>query len=241
VGLAAVSGLPSQWEFVPGAIGTAGRDRGSLRPPPEVSAQCRHLDYRVYHAVNEFSTDYRWLAHATYFFETVGVVFYGLSVILLWLATRPGEERRWKIAALAGAGSAGISLLINQMIGNLIWHRPRPYESHPQVYHLTQSHDPSFPSDHASAAFGIAFGIYFVDRRVGRFFLAVATLIALGRVVVGAHYFTDVIASAIISCLVAAAVVRFGQPSLLRIARILERISDPGVTAFRRRILRQLV
>jgi hypothetical protein len=59
------------------------------------------LDYRLYHAVNEFSTDFKWLAHATYFFETVGVVFYGLAVVLLWLATRPGEERRWKIAALA--------------------------------------------------------------------------------------------------------------------------------------------
>jgi undecaprenyl-diphosphatase len=198
------------------------------------------LDYRLYHAVNEFSTDYKWLAHATYFFETVGVVFYGLAVVLLWLATRPGEERRWKIAALAGAASAALSLLVNQVIGNLIWHRPRPYESHPQVYHLSHSHDPSFPSDHASAAFGIAFGIYFVDRRVGRLFLAVATLIAIGRVVVGAHYFTDVIASAIISAVVAAVVVRFGRSILERIARILERVSDPGVTAFRRRIQRRV-
>src|SRR3954447_18309365 len=188
------------------------------------------LDYRLYHAVNEFAVDFKWLAHATYFFETVGVVLYGLAVLVLWLATAPGEERRWKIAALAGAASAGLSLLINQVIGNLIWHRPRPYESHPQVYHLSHSHDPSFPSDHASAAFGIAFGIYFVDRRIGRFFLAVATLIAVGRVVVGAHYFTDVIASAVISALVAACVVRFGNGILQRASRILERVSDPAVT-----------
>ena len=25
------------------------------------------------------------------------------------------------------------------------WHRPRPYETHPGVYHLSHSHDPSFP------------------------------------------------------------------------------------------------
>jgi undecaprenyl-diphosphatase len=198
------------------------------------------LDYRLYHAVNEFSVDYKWLAHATYFFESVGVVLYGLAVVLLWLATRPGEERRWKIAALAGGASAGVSLLINQVIGSLIWHRPRPYESHPQVYHLSHSHDPSFPSDHASAAFGIAFGIYFVDRRVGRFFLAVAAVIAVGRVVVGAHYFTDVLASAVISAAVAAVVVRFGTPALLWVARKLERVSDPGVTAFRRRVQRRV-
>jgi undecaprenyl-diphosphatase len=187
------------------------------------------LDYRLYHAVNEFAVDFKWLAHATYFFETVGVVLYGLAVLVLWLATAPGEERGWKLAALAGGASAGVSLLINQVIGNLIWHRPRPYETHPQVYHLSHSHDPSFPSDHASAAFGIAFGIYFVDRRVGRFFIAVATLIALGRVLVGAHYLSDVLASFVISVLAAYLVVRFGRPWLDRCARLLERLSDPVV------------
>ncbi len=197
------------------------------------------VDYRVYHAVNEFSQDAKWLAHATYVFETIGVVFYGAAVLLLWLATAPGEERRWKIAALAGAASAGLSLFVNQLIAAFIWHRPRPYETHPQVYHLSHSHDPSFPSDHASAAFGIAFGIYFIDRRVGRVFLAVATLIAVGRVVVGAHYVTDVLASCAISAALAFLVARFGYPLLERGARLLERVSDPLMTMVHRRIRRR--
>jgi len=193
------------------------------------------LDYRLYHAVNEFAFDFKWLAHATYFFETVGVVFYALAVLLLWFATAPGQERRWKVAALAGTASAGVSLLINQLIGKFIWHRPRPYETHPHVYHLSHSHDPSFPSDHASAAFGIAFGIYFIDRRVGRFFIAVATLIAAGRVLVGAHYVTDVLASLVISVVVAYLIVRFGRPLLERGVRLLERLSDPLVAPVHRR------
>ncbi len=41
------------------------------------------LDYRIYHAVNEFAVDNKWLAHATYFFETVRVVAYGLAVLVL--------------------------------------------------------------------------------------------------------------------------------------------------------------
>jgi membrane-associated phospholipid phosphatase len=197
------------------------------------------LDYRIYHAVNEFAVDHKWLAHATYFFETVGVVAYGLAVLLLWLATEPGEERRWKLAALAGGVSAGLSLLVNQMIGNVIWHRPRPYESHPQVYHLSHSHDPSFPSDHASAAFGIAFGIYFIDRRVGRFFIVVAMLIAAGRVLVGAHYPTDVIASLVVSVIAAYLVTRFARPALEWAVRLLERISDPAVGPLHRRLRRR--
>jgi undecaprenyl-diphosphatase len=193
------------------------------------------MDWRIFHAIDEFSVDYKWVAHATYAFETFGIVVYGLAVVLLWLLTAPGSERRWKVAALCGGVTALISLAINQIIGNFIWHRPRPYESHPGVYHLTHSHDPSFPSDHASAAFGIALGIYVIDKRVGRFFLAVATLIAVGRMVVGAHYLTDILASFVISAIVAALVARFGQPLLLRLAILLERVSDPLVAPFHRR------
>ena len=187
------------------------------------------LDYRIYHAVNEFAVDFKWVAHATYYFETAGVVLYGLAVLVLWLATAPGEERRWKLAALAGGASATVSLLVNQLIGKFLWHRPRPYQTHPQVYHLSHSHDPSFPSDHASAAFGLAFGIYFVDRRVGKLFIAVATLIAAGRVVVGAHYVTDVLASLGISAVVAYLLVRFARPLLDRGVLLLERVTDPVV------------
>ena len=84
-------------------------------------------------------------------------------------------------------------------------------------------------SDHASAAFGLAFGIYFIDRRLGRFFIAIATLIAAGRVFVGAHYPTDVLASLVISVIVAYLIARLGRPLLDRGVLLLERLSDPLV------------
>ena len=184
------------------------------------------MDWTIFSNVNDFSADYPWVAHAVNWFETVGVVLYAAAVIVLWLATRPGEERGLKIASLAGGISAFAALGINQVIA-AFWHRPRPYESHPGVYHLTQSHDPSFPSDHASAAFGIAFGIFFVNRRVGRWFLAVAALIAVGRVVVGAHYPTDVLASVLVGAAAAAIVVFVFKRPLFQLVLLLERISDP--------------
>src|SRR3954447_8491324 len=196
------------------------------------------LDYRIFHSVNVFAAHHTWLAHAVNWFETVGVGLYAAAVILLWLATAPGEERRWKLASLAGGISALLALGINQVMAQ-VWHRPRPYESHTGVYHLTQSHDPSFPSDHASSAFGIAFGIYFVDRRVGRFFLVVAALIGFGRLLVGAHYLTDVLASVVVAAIAAGVIVRFGMPLLIRVVLLLERITDPLVTPFHRRMRRQ--
>lgn len=64
------------------------------------------MDWQIFHAVDEFSSDYKWLAHS----KTVGVVVSGLAVLVLWLATPPGEERRWKVASLAGVVSAALSL-----------------------------------------------------------------------------------------------------------------------------------
>ncbi len=188
------------------------------------------MDFRIFHAVNAFASHHTWLAHVTYGFETVGVVVYAAAVLVLWLATAPGEERRWKFAALSGTASAGFALLVNQLIAR-VWHRPRPYQSHAHVYHLTHSRDPSFPSDHASAAFAIAFGIYFFDRRIGRFFLVVAALIAVGRLFVGAHYLTDVLASLAVGLVAAALVARFGRSLLFRAILLLERVSDPLVRA----------
>jgi undecaprenyl-diphosphatase len=193
------------------------------------------VDYPLYHHINVFARHHKWLAHATYGFETIGVVLYAAAVVVLWLATEPGEERRWKIAAASATASAGLALLINQLIA-AIWRRPRPYETHPHAYHLTKSHDPSFPSDHASAAFGIAFGIYFIDRRVGRIFLIVATLIGIGRVVVGAHYPGDVIASVAVGAIAAAIVVRVGRRPLRRLILLLERLTDPIVTPLHERV-----
>jgi undecaprenyl-diphosphatase len=192
------------------------------------------LDWRIFHAVDAFASEHRWLAHATYDFETFGVVMYAAAVVLLWLAAAPGEERRLKFAALSGVASGTLALLINQLIGH-VWHRPRPYEAHAHVYHLTNSRDPSFPSDHASAAFGIAFGIYAFDRRAGYVFIAIATLVAAGRIVVGAHYPSDVLASIVVAALAALLVWRFGKSLLHRSVLLLERITDPLVRRFHER------
>ena len=81
--------------------------------------------------------------------------------------------------------------------------RPRPYVAHPGDVHLfiPASMDTSFPSDHATAAFAIAVAIFLRSRRAGWIALAMATLVSVGRVVVGTHYPTDVLAGAAIGTL----------------------------------------
>jgi undecaprenyl-diphosphatase len=196
------------------------------------------VDYRVFRAIDSFSRQHAWLAHGANRVETVGVVIYAVALVVLWLAADPGGERTFKVAALAGAVSAGLALLVNRLVASA-WERPRPYEAHPGVYHLTSSHDPSFPSDHASAAFAIAVAIVLIAGRIGWLFLAAATVIALGRLFIGAHYPGDVLAGAAIGTAVALLVATLGRFAIERAVVLVEPVSDPAVARVHRAVRRR--
>jgi undecaprenyl-diphosphatase len=92
---------------------------------------------------------------------------------------------------LAWAGAATLASVSDQL---------RPFQSH-HVHQLIQ-HDPgvSLPSDHATAAFAMAFGMYvFLDRRFGALIGVAAVLIGFARVWVGLHYPGDIAAAAVIA------------------------------------------
>jgi undecaprenyl-diphosphatase len=125
-----------------------------------------------------------------------------LLFLVPWTRLR-GERRN---AAVLATAAAGVALLINQPLGHLI-DRARPYITHPAHAHLliTRSHDPSFPSDHATGAFALAFGIWLYDRTIGTVLLVIAAVMAFARVYVGTHYPGDVIAGALMGIGVATA------------------------------------
>ena len=62
----------------------------------------------------------------------------------------------------------------------------------------SRSHDPSFPSDHATGGFALAFGIWLYDRTIGTVLLVIAAVLSFSRVYVGTHYPGDVVAGALI-------------------------------------------
>jgi undecaprenyl-diphosphatase len=187
------------------------------------------LDYRVYHAVNLFVLHHPWLGHVFADVETVTPVLVGVCAFGLWLLARPGNDRRWKLASASALASGALALLVNQLIAKG-WRRDRPYAAHPSAHvWIARSHDPSFPSDHASAAFGIAFAVLFFDRVAGALFLAAAIAIGAGRVLVGAHYPADVLAGYLVGLASAVVVVRLARPFLAWSVRVVERLTDPLV------------
>lgn len=161
------------------------------------------MDYSLYKTINGLSGG----SFADRLFELLAkdlpavlVVLVALTFLIAWRGRR--EERR-RGAVLATA-AAGLALLVNQPIAHAVA-RVRPYLTHPTHAHLliARSHDPSFPSDHATGAFALAFGVWLYDRTVGTILLVIAAILAFSRVYVGTHYPGDVVAGALIGIAVA--------------------------------------
>lgn len=197
----------------------------------------RQVDWRAYHAVNRFVADHAWLGRLFHGIESYGTIAIGVAAVCLWLLARPGGSRKWKLAAGSALASAALGLLVNRVVSG-VWHRDRPFAAH-HVEHLwgPRKADPSFPSDHASAAFGIAVAVLLIDPVAGAAFLLLAALIGAGRVVVGEHYPGDVLAGAAVGTLCALVVVRLGRPLVSLLVRVVERATDPLLSlAWRRRL-----
>jgi hypothetical protein len=168
---------------------------------------------------------------------------FGVLAVGLWLLSPPGDTR-WKRACTAGLAAAALGLLVNQVVSH-VWDRARPYEAHHGIIPLLpRSADPSFPSDHATAALAIAFGVFFVSRRAGWFFLGFAVLVSASRVLAGMHYPTDVLASLVIAVGSGFATARLAMtPVLVPLIRLTSRLTDPvlarvaGLPPVRRTIL----
>jgi membrane-associated phospholipid phosphatase len=176
-------------------------------------------------------------------FSHWGVALFGVLAVGLWLLSPPGDTR-WKRAAAAGLSAAALGLLANQVISH-VWDRARPYEAHHAIVPLLpRSADPSFPSDHATAALSIAFGVFFVSRRAGWFFLVFAAVVSASRVLAGMHYPSDVLASLVVAVACGFLAARLAmRPILVPLIRLASRLTDPvlariaGLAPVRRTVL----
>jgi len=162
------------------------------------------MDWTLYRSLNDFAYRQDWFEDPLRFFAQDAQYFFVALLAVLFLTGGKWASRNARHGVVAAGFSAGLALGIAQLITH-IWERPRPYVAHPDLSHLfiSASPDPSFPSDHATAAFAIAVSIFLRNRRIGALALAMATVLAVARVAVGAHYPGDVFGGAILGTLCA--------------------------------------
>jgi len=133
--------------------------------------------------------------------------------ILAVSVMRPGERglknRFALLEAIAAALIArfGITVLIRMIV-----HRTRPFidGSFKELISIDASeYYGSFPSGHAAFFFAIATVVWFHNRRLGNYFYIGAILMGLGRIFVGVHWPSDILAGATIGILTGLVTHRF--------------------------------
>ena len=153
--------------------------------------------YRLYeydagltHFINSFSNKNIICDEIVMLVTSLGIPLMVLAVAGQWWSR--SNRFRTRHALLTAGFSFLLALTLNQIIIFFV-HRVRPYNF--DITHLlgSPSLDSSFPSDHASAAYAIAFAFLLCSRiRQGWLFFICASAISLSRVYICTHYITDV-------------------------------------------------
>jgi undecaprenyl-diphosphatase len=162
------------------------------------------MDLDLYKLLNGYAFHHDGFEDVVRFFAQDAQFFFAALLGGLFLARGKWHSVNGRHGVVAAGFSALLALGVAQLIADL-WDRPRPYVAHPGEAHLfiAPSSDPSFPSDHATAAFAVAVAIGLRHRKAGVLALAMAVTVSIARVAVGTHYPSDVLGGALIGAVAA--------------------------------------
>jgi undecaprenyl-diphosphatase len=166
------------------------------------------MDFTIFKAINDLAANHDWLEDPLRFMAQDAQFLFVAVLVALFIARGKWRSVNGRRGVVLAGVSALAALGLAQVIAH-IWDRARPYEAHQGVHlFVAPSHDPSFPSDHATAAFALAVAVFAYHRRAGWLMLAMASVVSIARVGVGTHYPTDVVGGALLGTLVAMLCVR---------------------------------
>lgn len=120
-----------------------------------------------------------------------------MLLAVLWIF---GEQRQRRVVLLAGL-SIALALACNLVIREL-WFHPRPFMLGLGQNFLAHAPGASFPSDHASGLFAIAFALILASlRKTGLVMLGLALLVSWARVYLGVHFPFDILGGCLVGLL----------------------------------------
>jgi len=187
------------------------------------------VDWRIERAIYDVSLHHHWVGSLFHGVEQASIPLMVVITGVLWFFARPGGDRKWKLACASGYASAALGYVIAYVIHH-VYDRARPYEAHAIRHPWSSSTDASFPSDHTSLSFAIAFAVLAFDTVAGVVFIVVAAIIGVGRLFIGAHYPGDVLAGLAVGLVAALVVLRLLPRFVAWVVGYVERVTDPLVS-----------
>ncbi len=155
------------------------------------------IDLSIFHAIYSLAGRTPLLDWIIIFIaEYLPVLMVGAVVLWAFRDFRTGKRENFYgyVRAMVIAVVARISVA---EIIRFFYHRPRPFLAL-NLPHLLTDSAYSFPSGHTIFLFGMATGVFFVNKRYGYWLFALSLLVGLGRVAAGVHYPSDILGGAIL-------------------------------------------
>lgn len=162
------------------------------------------LDLWLFHAVHDL-VGKNVVLDAIGYAAAVYVIFgLLLGVFVVALSRVYGKRILWRVML-----ATGFAFIYNAIIGAIVQQSRPPLvtDANPLIWPLLS--DKSFPSDHAALSFAMAWIVYRCAPQPGKIFLAIAAIVALGRVYAGVHFPSDVIVGSLVGILSAELMHRF--------------------------------
>lgn len=158
------------------------------------------LDTTLFQALTAGSDAPDWLVLVAWSLATALVPLVAVGLLVAWVR----GAARFSLLDAVASGLLGLGIV--QLIGAIAY-RPRPFEAGLGLNLMAHVPENSFPSDHATLMFALAFSLMMSPLR--RFGLALAVLgvgVGWGRIYLGAHYPGDILGGAVLGLLCAIAV-----------------------------------
>jgi|GEM_PF-402411 len=153
------------------------------------------LDRSMFHFLNSIAGRNSWLDWLIRVGSDDHIVMIVLTLLTLatLLIAKNHQGREVAFRSIICALMAAIASMIILFALNNLFFRPRPFTTqtvHMLFYHNTDS---AFPSNAATVAFALAFGVFAHWRKPGAVMLAMAAYIGFARITSGIHYPLDIV------------------------------------------------
>lgn len=159
-----------------------------------------------------YSLSHRFvLTDAIIIFFAKWSIFILLAIVgIFFLIEKREKEQIEKYFMIMNLFSVAVGMYVfNQIIGGLLF-RARPFVEYDLLPLITIGREEaSFPSEHTTLAFFLAMGVFYFDKKLGKFLLVLASLIAFARVLSGVHFIGDILGGVLIGIAGASLIKKF--------------------------------
>lgn len=154
----------------------------------------QNVDTAIFLWTTGSPTSAAWII-STAWLIAVGLVPLVVVLVVAWVRAR----KDWRPVLLDAVAAGLLGLVVVQVIG-AFHYRPRPFEDGLGANLLGHLPENSFPSDHATLMFALAFAVVSAAgwRKAGTALLFLAVAVSWARVFLGAHYLSDVLGGVIV-------------------------------------------